>query len=61
MRWVARKAPLLTGDRGMLDSNFLALLFMTLKTEAVPFFEDKLLVLRSMGEMTGLAYPFFER
>jgi hypothetical protein len=39
---MARKASFLAADRGMVDSDFLALLFMAVKTEGISFFKDEL-------------------
>jgi hypothetical protein len=45
----------------MVDSDLLALLLMAVKTEGVPFFEDKLRIFGSVGPMTGITRPLFER
>jgi hypothetical protein len=45
MGGMAGKASLFTDDRGMVERDLLTLLFMAIKTECVPPFEDKLWIL----------------
>jgi hypothetical protein len=58
---MARKAALFTGNRSMVDRDFFTLFFMAVKTEGVPLFEDKLRIFGSVGPMTGITRPLFER
>jgi hypothetical protein len=61
MRWMAGKAPLLAGDRGMLDGYVLTLFLMTIKTEKIPSLSKKVGIFRSMGSMTSNTFSFFKR
>ncbi len=61
MRGMAGETALLTGHRGMLERNVLALLFMAFKTESVHLSQLKLRVLGSMRGMAGQTFPLFKR
>jgi hypothetical protein len=61
MRWVAGKAPLFAGDRGMLECYVLTFFLMTIKTEKIPSLSKKIQILRSMGSVTGNTFSFFKR
>jgi hypothetical protein len=58
---MARKAPLLAGNRSMVDRDRFPLFFMAVKTEGIAFLEDELRIFRSVGPMTGITGPLFER
>lgn len=55
------KASFFTGDRGMVEGNLAALLFVTVKTEAVDILKNKSGILRGVGLMAGFTGSLFKR